>query len=671
MSNPRLLESTSPYLQAHADNPVEWYAWNDEALSRARDEDRPILLSIGYAACHWCHVMARESFSDPEIAAVMNRHFVNIKVDREERPDLDKTFQTAHALLNQRGGGWPLTAFLNPDDLTPFFIGTYFPAKPRFGMPGFADLLERVHSVYREKRDQTREQGMAVHRALSATPPGGADLPRVSIAHAARARLDGALDDKHGGLGGAPKFPQLPMLDFLLDEAAARGDDGQGPLDHAVAALLDGGLFDHLDGGIFRYCVDADWTIPHFEKMLVDNAQLPDTLSRFAVLGGESDGRRAVIESLLERSIDHFLERMRLADGTFAASLDADTQGEEGATYLWKPDEAREVLELAGLDADTIEGFLGEYGLDHPANFEGKWHLAAVRRARSVEQVRPLAEPLRRALLARRDARPQPKRDDKSLLGLNALLATGFLRAGNRLGRDDWTTKGLDLLDRLVPAATAVADLPTGYLDGRPSVPAFLDDLALLLEAQTEAFFRVPDAERLARIEEIIGTITERFTDGSGAFRLSHAGHGAPVAGLVVFTDDAQPAGNAVLADVLTRLGYALGRTDWLDIAEAIFKAAAGSIERAPQAHTRLLAALRRFHQPATVVVIKAREMTAWQTAIATLRRRGITVIASGSDDLLPDKPLPQGGSGLAYICRGTACLPPEADPDQLLLQFA
>ncbi|WP_322522192.1 thioredoxin domain-containing protein [Guyparkeria halophila] len=682
MTNPRLLESTSPYLQAHADNPVEWYAWTDEALSRARDEDRPILLSIGYAACHWCHVMARESFSNPEIAAVMNRHFINIKVDREERPDLDKTYQTAHALLNQRGGGWPLTAFLNPDDLTPFFIGTYFPAEPRFGLPGFADLLERVHSAYREKRDQTREQGLAVHRALNATPPGSNELPGVSVADAARARLEESMDDRHGGLGGAPKFPQLPMLDFLLDEAAARGTDGGGALDHAVAALLDGGLFDHLDGGIFRYCVDADWTIPHFEKMLVDNAQLPDTLSRFAVLGDGSDTRRAVIESLLERGIDHFLERMRLADGTFAASLDADTPGdtsgdtggEEGATYLWTPDEAREVLETAGLDASAIESFLGEYGLDRPANFEGKWHLASARRARRIDEVRPLIEPIRRALLSHRDTRPQPKRDDKSLLGLNALLATGLLRAGNRLGRDDWTSKGLDLLDRLVPADSAVADLPTGYLDGRPSVPAFLDDLALLLEAQAEAFFRVPDAERLSRIEEIIGTITERFADGSGAFRLSHAGHGAPVAGLVVFTDDAQPAGNAVLADALTRLGYSLGRPDWLATAEDIFKAAAGSIERAPQVHTRLLAALRRFHQPGTVVVIKAREMTAWQTAIATLRRRGMTVIATGSDAVLADKPLPEAGPGLApglaYICRGTACLPPESEPDRLLAQF-
>ncbi|KTG16162.1 MULTISPECIES: thioredoxin domain-containing protein [unclassified Guyparkeria] len=668
MSNPRMQNATSPYLQAHAGNPVEWREWNPETLEFAREQDRPILLSIGYAACHWCHVMARESFSDLDIAAVMNRHFVNIKVDREERPDLDKTFQTAHALLNQRGGGWPLTAFLNPDDLSPFFIGTYFPAEPRYGMPGFADLLERVHSVYREKGDQTRQQGAAVHQALASSPPGSDSLPPTSSVDAARERLEEALDNEHGGLGSAPKFPQLPLLDFLLDEAASRGADGSGRLDHAVAALLDGGLFDHLDGGIFRYCVDADWTIPHFEKMLVDNAQLPATLARFAVMG--DDGRREVIERLLDRSIAHFLARMQLPDGTYAASLDADTQGEEGATYLWTPDEARHVLEEAGIEAETIEQFLSDYGLDRPANFEGRWHLAAVRRAERVADVRPLDAAVRAPLLEHRDRRPQPKRDDKSLLGLNALLATGLMRAGGLLGRDDWLATGLDLLDRLVPADVAVADLPTGRLGERESVPAFLDDYAALLEAQAEAFFRAPDAGRLDLIESIVDVVRERFADQSGAFRLSHSGHGAPVGSLVVFTDDAQPSGNAILADALARLGYALGRSDWLATAEGIFKAAAGSLERAPQAHPRLLAALRRFHQPATVVVIKAHDMADWQGAIDQLRGRGIAVLALTHDDLLADKPLPAGEGGLAYICRGTSCLPPESDPSDLLARF-
>ena len=671
MSNPRMQNATSPYLQAHADNPVEWHEWNPDTLEFAREEDRPILLSIGYAACHWCHVMARESFSDPDIAAVVNRHFVNIKVDREERPDLDKTFQTAHALLNQRGGGWPLTAFLNPDDLSPFFIGTYFPAEPRFGMPGFADLLERVHSVYREKGDQTRQQGAAVHEALASAPPGGGTVPPVATADAARARLEEALDDEHGGLGSAPKFPQLPVLDFLLDEAASRGTDGSGRLDHAVAALLDGGLFDHLDGGIFRYCVDADWTIPHFEKMLVDNAQLPATLARFATMRGGDDERRAVIEPLLDRSIHLFLQRMQLPDGTFAASLDADTQGEEGATYLWTPEQARQTLEEADVDAEVIERFVSDYGLDRTANFGGRWHLARVRRAERVVDVRPLDEAVRAALLERRDRRPQPKRDDKSLLGLNALLATGLMRAGGRLGRDDWFAMGLDLLDRLVPAGVAVADLPTGRLGDRASVPAFLDDYAALLEAEVEAFFHAPDADRLGVIEAIVDVVMERFRDESGAFRLSHPGHGAPVGSLVVFTDDAQPSGNAVLADTLARLGYALGRSDWLATAEGILEAAAGSIERAPQAHPRLLAALRRFHQPATVVVIKAHDMAAWQEAIGSLRGRGIAVLPLSHDELLADKPLPEGGGGLAYICRGTSCLPPESDPRELLARFA
>ena len=674
MSNPRMLESTSPYLRAHADNPVEWHEWGEEALELARREDRPILLSIGYAACHWCHVMARESFSDPEIAAVMNRHFVNIKVDREERPDLDKTFQTAHALLNQRGGGWPLTAFLNPDDRTPFFIGTYFPAKPRFGMPGFADLLERVATAYREKGDQTRQQGAAVREALSAGPEGGASVPPVSVADRARARLEASLDREHGGLDGAPKFPQLPILDFLIDEAAARGSDGSGGLDHAVAALLDGGLFDHLDGGIFRYCVDADWTIPHFEKMLVDNAQLPASLARFCRLATAEDAfeaRRAMVEPLLERSIHHFLERMRLPDGSLAASLDADTEGEEGGTYVWTPDEVRAVLEAAGVDEADIAAFLSDYGLDRPPNFEGKWHLARADRATRVEQVRPLGEPVRAALLAARDRRAQPRRDDKSLVGINALAATGLIRAGSVLGRGDWIALGMDLADRITPSEAEIVEMPTGYLGNRASVPAFLDDYALLLEAQAEAFLQVPDDRRLVALEAIVSTVTRRFSDASGGFRLSHPGHGSPVESLVVYTDDAQPSGNAVLADTLARLGYVLGRSEWLELAEGVFKAAAGSVDRAATAHPRLLSAIRRFHQPATVVVLKSRDLPAWQSAIDRLRGRGVTVLPTTNETLFADKPMPESGPGLAYVCRGLTCLPPVDDPERLVAQFA
>jgi hypothetical protein len=673
MTNPRMLESTSPYLRAHADNPVEWYEWGDEALALAEAEDRPILLSIGYAACHWCHVMARESFSDPEIAAVMNRHFVNIKVDREERPDLDKTFQSAHALLNQRGGGWPLTVFLDPHDRTPFFIGTYFPPRPRFGMPGLADLLERVAGTYREKGEQIRRRGAAVHEALSARLPAGASVPPVSTVDAARARLEAALDREHGGLDGAPKFPQLPILDFLIDCAALRGDDGGGPLDQAVAALLDGGLFDHLDGGIFRYCVDADWSIPHFEKMLADNAQLPATLARFCRLARDEETvglRQAVIEPLIERGVQGFLARMRLPDGTLAASLDADTAGEEGATYLWTPGEVREALAGAGIDREAVEAFVSDFGLDRPATFEGRWHLARTQRARRVEDVGVLDERVRAALLTARDRRAQPRRDEKSLTGLNALAATGLIRAGRLFARRDWVARGVDLLDRITPAVAEIGELPTGFLDGRPSVPAFLDDYALLLEAQAEAFCQVPDTARLALIEAIVAIVTRRFADASGGFRLSHPGHDSPVEELVVYTDDAQPAGNAVLADSLAQLGYLLGRTDWLERAEGIFRAAAGSIERAAPAHPRLLAALGRFHQPPTVVVVRSRGMAAWSTAIGRLRRQGVIVLPTAEETLFPDKPVPASGPGAAYVCRGTSCLPPIDDPERLAAHF-
>jgi len=281
-----------------------------------------------------------------------------------------------------------------------------------------------------------------------------------------------------------------------------------------------------------------------------------------------------------------------------------------------------------------------------------------------------LDEPVRVALLAARDQRAQPARDDKSLVGLNALAATGLMRAGNALGRDDWADQGVALLDRITPDADAIGEMPTGFLDGRPSVPAFLDDYALLLEAQAEAFCRRPEATRLAIIEAIVATLLDRFADASGGYRLSHAGHGTPVAGLVVYTDDAQPAGNAALADTLARLGYLLGRADWLETAEAVFRAAAGSIERAAQAHPRMLAAIRRYHQPGTVVVLRRRDPAAWETAVKRLRRRGVSVLLVDDPALFADKPAPESGAGLAYVCRGTACLPPVDDADRLVAQF-
>ncbi|MFQ5488742.1 MAG: thioredoxin domain-containing protein, partial [Gammaproteobacteria bacterium] len=364
----RLGQETSPYLRQHADNPVDWYPWCAEALARARDEQRPILLSIGYSACHWCHVMAHESFEDPATAALMNRHFVNIKVDREERPDLDKIYQVSHQLLTQRGGGWPLTMFLDPQDLVAFFGGTYFPPTPRYGLPGFPELLERVAAYYHEQGDEIRAQNQRLREALASLNPrdqrsGELDATPLDLA---RHQLGRAFDEVHGGFGGAPKFPQPPNLERLLRHWAASGD--QQALHMAgftLEQMAAGGIHDHLGGGFYRYAVDERWLIPHFEKMLYDNAQL---LALYAQAWAASG--RQHFAAAAHDTVRWVLTEMQAPQGAFYAALDADSEGEEGRYYVWE----REQIE-ALLDPEEYAAFASRYGLLDAANFEGRWHL--------------------------------------------------------------------------------------------------------------------------------------------------------------------------------------------------------------------------------------------------------------------------------------------------------
>jgi len=680
----RLVDATSPYLRAHSDNPVDWYPWGDEALERARLENRPILLSIGYAACHWCHVMAHESFSDPGIAEVMNAYFVNIKVDREERPDLDRIYQTAHAMLTRRAGGWPLTVFLNPDDLTPFFAGTYFPPRSRFGMPGFGDLLQRIARVYGEKPDEVRHQGDIVQRALFATPMVDRDaaLPGGSLIERGIDRLMRAADREHGGFGDAPKFPPSTSLPLLLEGARYHADPAAlaAHVDHTLAAMASGGLFDQVGGGFFRYCVDSDWTVPHFEKMLYDNAQLIGIYARAAVEAQSAEARQA-LTTVVGMSVDWLDREMRLPEGGLAASLDADSptaqgESEEGGTYLWTPDEIRALLpaERARM---VIEGF----DLKRRANFEGRWHLVATRRAQRSADLQLMTGADRESLYAARRQRPQPLRDDKCLTGWNALTATGLLQAGLLHSRSDWLGFGQSLLDALLGPLDAAPEeqrrrlyaLPTSRLDGEDGPAAFLDDLAWLLEAQWWALQAQPSAAGIARARLIADRVEREFTDpaGGGGYFLSSERHQTPMGRLKHYADDAWPSGNAVLAESLLRFGYLLGEPDWLERAEGILRASAPEVERMPEAFARMLLALSRYHEPESFVVVRGPLGGDWADAIARLRRRSITVFASDAADFLPEKPLSGDGSTLAYICRGTACLPPEDSAWGLLAAFA
>ncbi|HVP71907.1 MAG TPA: thioredoxin domain-containing protein, partial [Gemmatimonadaceae bacterium] len=422
----RLAKETSPYLRQHADNPVDWYPWGEEALAEARRSGKPILLSVGYSACHWCHVMAHESFEDPAIAKLMNDLFVNVKVDREERPDIDQIYQTAQAMLTQRNGGWPLTMFLTPDQM-PFFGGTYFPNTPRYGMPGFGDLLKRVREYYDRNPEDIKlgsaQLSAAFARTNPRTPPGEASLTRAPLDLAAR-ELAESFDATHGGFGGAPKFPHPGSIDILLRRYAAnpRAPDAAKSLEMATFTLrrmAEGGIYDQVGGGFARYSVDAQWTIPHFEKMLYDNAWL---------LGTYADAWAITADPLFARVCSEtaawVMREMQAPGGGYYSSLDADSEGEEGKYYVWSVDEIRALLSKEEFE---VASFF--YGLDRPPNFENHaWHLtlahspAGLASGRSLEEAQSamLLDSARRKLAAARDRRVRPGLDDKVLTSWNA-----------------------------------------------------------------------------------------------------------------------------------------------------------------------------------------------------------------------------------------------------------
>ncbi|MCJ7453008.1 MAG: thioredoxin domain-containing protein, partial [Steroidobacteraceae bacterium] len=429
----RLARETSPYLLQHAHNPVNWYPWGPEALELARAEDKPILLSVGYSACHWCHVMAHESFEDDETAALMNEAFVNIKVDREERPDLDRIYQAAHQMLTQRGGGWPLTMFLSPRDQRPFFGGTYFPPEPKYGMPAFREVLQRVAAWYPQHEADVERQGAALVKVLGElVPPAASEATALTRAplEVARAALQRDFDGQFGGFGSAPKFPHPMNIEFLLRTWRATADGDEPDLQSLYMATLtltrmaEGGIYDQLGGGFSRYSVDPYWMIPHFEKMLYDNGQLLTVAAQATVATGEALFRRVAGETAdwIRRDMEH-------AAGGFYSTLDADSEGHEGRFYVWTPDQAGELL-----DPIEYQVLSRRFGLDRDANFEGAWHLHTFKPLAQVaeetqldeERAADVLDSARAKLLAARNQRVWPGRDEKILTAWNGLAIAGL-----------------------------------------------------------------------------------------------------------------------------------------------------------------------------------------------------------------------------------------------------
>ena len=666
----RLAAETSPYLQQHADNPVDWYPWGPEALERARAEDKPILLSVGYSACHWCHVMAHESFEDPEVASVMNRLFVNVKVDREERPDIDQIYQTAHQMLAQKGGGWPLTMFLAPDG-TPFFGGTYYPRESRYGLPAFAELCERMAAIWRERRADVDAQGEQVRMAFSRLEArlarGGARAADFDAAPVEEllANLREQFDEEHGGFGPAPKFPHPTDLELCLRRYAAVGDGSALAMaDLTLERMCEGGIYDHLGGGFCRYSTDATWSIPHFEKMLYDNGPLLALLADVWRITAKPLYARVAAETAA-----WVMREMQAPEGGYYSSLDADSEGEEGRYYVWDREEVRALL------GETLyTPFAQRYGLSEDPNFEEtRWHLRLGLDA-ADEELDPRIAQARALLFAAREKRVRPGRDEKVLVSWNALMIRGMARAGRAFGNPAWIDSAQRAMDFLRARMWSEGRLQATFKDGRAHLNAYLDDYAFLMDAALELLQARFDAGLLAFAEDLADVLLDNFEDAEqGGFWFTGRDHEHLVHRPKPGQDNATPAGNGVAAQVLQRLAALTGEDRYRLAAERTLELFYPTMREYPAGFAGVGMALEEALTSPTTVILRGEPgaMQAWSRALAREYWPSTLVlcIPSGTATLPPllDKPLPpSGGTVNAWVCQGVTCLAPIHDLETL-----
>jgi len=653
----RLAQETSPYLQQHAKNPVDWYPWGPEALERARREDKPILLSIGYSACHWCHVMARESFEDASVAAVMNRLFVNIKVDREERPDLDQIYQSAHQMLAQRAGGWPLTMFLTPDG-APFFGGTYFPREARYGMPAFSDVCERIAAIWREQRPQIAAQNEQVQQAFARTLPRHSAAPNELSADVVQAMLEnlrGNFDATLGGFGGAPKFPHPTDLELCLRE---------GEKDIALVTLermCEGGIYDQLGGGFCRYSVDAQWSIPHFEKMLYDNGPLLGLLA-----DAWSVTHAPIFRRCAEDTAAWLMREMQSPEGGYYSSLDADSEHEEGKFYVWQRDAIRTLL-----TAEEYSAFAPRFGIEGPPNFENRhWHLRIVQPPAAGSEA--LIDRARAKLFAAREERIRPGRDEKILVSWNALAIRGMAHAGRVLGEPQWIASARRALEFIRGQMWRERRLLATYKDGRAHLNAYLDDYALLVAALLELMQAGFSGADLAFATDLADTLLAEFEDReAGGFFFTGTSHERLFHRPKPGQDNATPSGNAVAALALGRLAALTGHERYARAAERTLALFYPPMREYPAGYAAMALALSEQLAPPKVVVLRGREpdLGRWQAELAREYLPDGLVLAL-PDDLAglpavldkPKRPEPVNG----WLCRGVTCLAPISDLIQL-----
>ncbi len=676
----RLSQESSPYLLQHAHNPVDWYPWGEEALERARAEDRPILLSIGYSACHWCHVMERESFEDPGIAAVMNELFVNIKVDREERPDIDQIYMKAVQAMTG-GGGWPLTAFLTPDGV-PYYGGTYFPPEPRHGMPSFRQVLQAAATAYRDRPEEVRTAGGKLLEALrqAAAAQGGHADAGVGALDAAFAALSRQYDPVHGGFGRAPKFPQPVTLELLLRHHLRTGDPrALEMVVHTLRRMAAGGLRDHLGGGFHRYSVDARWLVPHFEKMLYDNALLARVyLDAFRATG---DGD---LRAIAEDTLDYMASDLLDAQGGFYAARDADSEGEEGLFYVWEPSQVDAVL-----DPEDAALFKRLYDVTDAGNFEGRniLHLphepAAVAASTGLEP-RELGERMEHArarLLKARAEREAPFRDEKVLTSWSAMAVRAFAEAGATLGRADYVEVAERGADFLCTHLRPGGQLKRSWKDGRARIPAFLEDFAALGNALLSVHAATLQPRWLDTTRTLVDEMLARFWDEDQGTVFD-----TPVDGERLILrprdpmDNATPSGSSLAAELLLRAGHLFDDRGLEERALSIFRGDRSALERYGPAFGRMLSALdRSLAPPLEIAIVGPRDSAATRDLVQAAHahsHRNATVAGFDPDDGAPATPLLEGrtmveGRAAAYVCRGYACRLPVSEPEALAAEIA
>lgn len=677
MINPdnKLNNETSPYLLQHANNPVNWLPWNKESLALAKQQNKTILLSIGYSACHWCHVMAHESFEDAETAEIMNKYFINIKVDREERPDLDKIYQTTHSLLTSRSGGWPLTVFLSPENQMPFFAGTYFPDKPRHNMPSFREVMHIVTDAYENKQSEIQQQEISIENILkdiSSHNPAKNTLNSLPL-DLARKQLESAFDKKTGGFSSAPKFPHPDMLERSLRHylfLKSQNKTDQTALEITTFTLdrmALGGFQDHVGGGFFRYSTDEFWKIPHFEKMLYDNAQLLNLYTQTYLVT-----KNPLYKHTAEATADWLIREMQTSEGGYCSALDADTEKVEGKTYVWQPQQIENLLTVKEYNA-----FYQKYNLSQDANFEGDWHLhsttdnasLASQLNTTLSELVSLLSSANKKLLLHRNKRMQPGRDDKILSAWNALTIRGMSQAGRRFNNQTYTASAIKSANFIHKTLWRNNRLLASYKDDQAHLNAYLDDYAYMLQAILELLQNQWSNLHYLWAREIADSLLGCFEDKKdGGFFFTSHDHEQLLYRSKTFSDDAMPNGNAVAASALLQLGLLSGNTKYLDSAEKTIRCAYPSLNEQALTHCSLLHALELHLKPGLIIVLRGtdKNIKQWQHLTNTRYIPHLTCIAINNNITPPDELKDKSAVGniCAYICEGTSCLPVITDID-------